>query len=92
MDFFLLMRFLRTQHWVFHVPITVFVAHPHFDFLMALILPIVFCQQAFLFAVNDYFDRDIDARDPNKKDRNVISAGLLPLRQARIILAGLILV
>ncbi len=92
MNLLLVMSFLRTQHWAVHVPITVFIAHPHMDYLMAIMLPVIFCQQAFLFAVNDYFDREVDAKDPDKVNRNVISSGALSLKNARIMLALTIII
>lgn len=92
MSFDHLVRLFRVQHWTLPMLVTTFLAYPRMDFLMALILPIVFCQQAFLFASNDYFDREIDAKDPDKKDRNIISSGVLSLGRARLVLAILVAV
>ncbi len=88
----LLVRLFRIQHWTLPMMVTTFLAYPHMDYLMAIVLPIVFCQQAFLFASNDYFDREIDAKSPHKIHRNVISSGRISLVQARIILAILVAV
>ena len=84
------MRFFRTQHWTFHILLGVFLAYSRMDYLMSLILPVVFCQQAFLFASNDYFDREIDAQDPKKRNRNVLSSGELSLKKARSVLGILV--
>ncbi len=60
------------------------------DFLMApdlyLAIIIVFCVQIFLFASNDYFDRDVDALDPKKKKRNPVCDGRVTIKGVRALL------
>jgi 4-hydroxybenzoate polyprenyltransferase len=55
-------------------------------------LLIVFSAQIFLFASNDYFDRDVDALDPKKKMRNPVCDGrvTLPGVRALLIVSGII--
>ena len=57
-----------------------------------LALLIVFSAQVFLFASNDYFDRNVDALDPKKKARNPVSNGTvtLPGVRAMLIVTGII--
>ena len=60
------------------------------DFLMApdlyLAIVIVFGVQIFLFASNDYFDRDVDALDPKKKKRNPVCDGRITVKGVRVLL------
>jgi 4-hydroxybenzoate polyprenyltransferase len=55
-------------------------------------LLIVFSAQIFLFASNDYFDRNVDALDPKKKMRNPVCDGrvTLPGVRALLIVSGII--
>ena len=62
------------------------------DFFMApdlyLAIIIVFCAQIFLFASNDYFDRDVDALDPKKKKRNPVCDGRITVKGVRALLVA----
>nr|QOV09147.1 UbiA family prenyltransferase [uncultured Thermoplasmata archaeon] len=49
-------------------------------------LLIVFSAQIFLFASNDYFDRDVDALDPGKRVRNPVCDGRVTLAGVRALL------
>jgi len=51
-----------------------------------IVLAIVFCAQMFLFASNDYFDKDVDAMDPQKKQRNPVSAGRVSYSEVMVLL------
>ncbi|MEW6443442.1 MAG: UbiA family prenyltransferase [bacterium] len=82
----LFLRFTRPPHWIKSAIVFVFVAVPQPHSALLLVLPIVFLHQAFLFAVNDYFDREVDSLNEVKKRRNVISSGELPLPRARVVL------
>lgn len=55
-------------------------------------LLIVFCAQIFLFASNDYFDRNVDALDPKKRVRNPVCDGrvTLPGVRALLLVTGII--
>ena len=86
------LRFIRPQHWIFFSVLFVFVAHPGFHPSLVLVLPAVFFQQAFLFAMNDYWDKDVDAQNGLKKRRNVVSSGELPLSEAHVLLTLLLFV
>ena len=46
----------------------------------------VFSAQIFLFASNDYFDRDVDALDPGKRARNPVCDGRVTLPGVRVLL------
>ena len=88
----LYIRFMRPEGWLHFSTLFVFLAYPGFHQpALALILPAVFFQQAFLFAVNDYFDRKVDALDTLKRKRNVVSSGRLSLAEGRGILIVLFL-
>jgi 4-hydroxybenzoate polyprenyltransferase len=54
------------------------------DFLLAVL--IVYSAQIFLFASNDYFDRDVDALDPHKRKRNPVCNGDVTLKGVRALL------
>ncbi len=60
------------------------------EFLMApdlyLAIVIVFGVQIFLFASNDYFDREVDALDPKKKKRNPVCDGRITVKGVRVLL------
>jgi len=57
-----------------------------FDLYIALI--VVFGAQIFLFASNDYFDRDVDALDPKKKRRNPVCDGRVTIKGVRALLVA----
>ncbi len=63
-----------------------------FDFLMApdlyLAILIVFGVQIFLFASNDYFDREVDSLDPKKKKRNPVCDGRVTVKGVRALLVA----
>lgn len=46
----------------------------------------VFSAQIFLFASNDYFDRNVDALDPKKRVRNPVSDGRVTMSGVRMLL------
>ncbi len=83
--------FLRPLAWIHLATLLVFLACPHLDPYLLYVLPAVFFQQAFLFAVNDYCDREADGLNEFKKKRNVITSGKLSLTEGRILLALLVL-
>jgi len=82
----LYLRIMRPQHWILFTTLFVFVAWPGFHPKMVFVLPAVFFQQAFLFGVNDYFDREVDSLNPLKKKRNVVASGELSLAEGRLVL------
>ena len=86
------LRFMRPQHWILFSTLFVFVAFPAFSPRLVLVLPAVFFQQAFLFAVNDYFDKDVDALNPLKKKRNVVASGELSPAECRVALLAMFFV
>lgn len=83
------LRFMRPQHYVIFSTLLVFVAYPGFHDALVFVLPVTFFQQAFLFAANDYYDRDVDALNTLKKQRNVVSSGELSLSRGRAFLVAL---
>jgi len=83
----LFLRFVRPPHWIKSSIVFIFVAFPGIHPSLPLVLPIVFFHQAFLFAVNDYFDREVDSLNEVKRRRNVVSSGELSLAEARAMLA-----
>jgi 4-hydroxybenzoate polyprenyltransferase len=82
----LYLRIMRPQHWILFTTLFVFVASPGFRPELALVLPAVFFQQAFLFGANDYWDREVDSINPLKKKRNVVASGELSLSECRGVL------
>ena len=86
--FALYLRIMRPQHWLLFTTVFVFVACPEFHPMLACVLPAVFLQQAFLFGVNDYWDREVDALNPLKKQRNVVASGQLSLAECRLVLCA----
>ncbi len=82
----LYLRIMRPQHWILFTTVFVFVACPGLHPKLACVLPAVFFQQAFLFGVNDYWDREVDALNPLKKKRNVVASGELSLAECRFVL------
>ena len=80
------LRFIRPQHWIIFATLFIFVADPDLHDALIFVLPAVFFQQAFLFANNDYWDKDADAQNEMKIRRNVISSGQLSLLEGRLFL------
>ncbi len=60
------------------------------DIYIALI--VVFGIQIFLFASNDYFDRDVDALDPGKKKRNPVCDGRVTVGGVKALLVATIII
>ncbi len=60
------------------------------DFYIA--LAVVFGAQIFLFASNDYFDRDVDALDPGKKKRNPVCDGRVTVKGVQALLVGTLII
>jgi len=86
-----LLRFLRPHAWIILATVFVFLACPRLHPGLVYVFPALFFQQAFLFAVNDFWDREVDALNPFKKRRNVLSSGELGLSQGRLLLGLLVL-
>jgi len=86
----LYLRFFRVQHWIIFFPLLVFAAHPAVHPSLLLVFPAVFSHQAFLFAINDYRDREVDSQNPFKSRRNVIASGELSTGEAKMLLAVLV--
>jgi len=82
-----LLRFLRPHAWIILATVFVLLASPEFPPNLVYVLPAVFFQQAFLFAVNDFWDREVDSLNPFKKRRNVLSSGELTPTQGKFLLA-----
>jgi 4-hydroxybenzoate polyprenyltransferase len=81
-----ILRALRPHAWVVLATVFVLLASAGLHRDLVYVLPAVFFQQAFLFAVNDYCDRELDGLNPFKKRRNVLSSGELGLREGRLLL------